>query len=192
MVRNSTAGFCPVLVTVFGMALPWTAVPAAAQSAPAVDVAGGFARVADGDIAPGGFFVEGALRLSPRFSVVGQLHRATTSGEGYFSTLDWTDVFAGGGVRFTMRPRRVVQPHLQALVGLYEVSTNETITDPRRRPGPPNSYTDRYAAFVFGAGVNVMASPHIGFRAGVDVQVLPGVLPTGRVTTGVVVPLGRR
>jgi len=91
-----------------------------------------------------------------------------------------------------MRPRRVVQPHVHALFGLYQVSTDEIITDRRRNPVSTASYTDNSAAFVLGAGVNIMPNHRIGFRAGLDMQIHPGALPTGRFTAGVVVPIGRR
>jgi hypothetical protein len=192
MVFSRTVGFSLAVITAMGLALPCALVPAQAQDLPAVTVAGGLVRVVDEDVTLDGFFVEGEHRVSPRFSIVGQAHRATTSNGGSFSMIDWTDLFAGGGLRFTMRPHRVVQPHVHALAGMYRVSSDVRVANPRPGFSPTLSNVDRYAAFVFGAGLNVMPSPRIGFRAGFDLQVLPGALPTGRLTAGVVVPIGRR
>ena len=54
---------------------------------------------------------------------------------------------------------------LHALFGLYQVSTDEVITDRRRNPVSTTSYTDNSAAFVLGAGLNIMPNHRIGFRA---------------------------
>jgi hypothetical protein len=70
------------------------------------------------------------------------------------------------------------------------VSSDVTLGQPRPGFDPTFSNADHYAAFVFGAGLNVMPSRHFGFRAGFDLQVLPGTLPTGRLTAGLVVPFG--
>jgi len=191
MVRNR-AEFCLAVAMGLGVAVPGAVASARAQDAPAVTVAGGFTRVVDEDVRLDGFFVEAERQLSPRFAAVGQVHRVTAGKGGSFSTIDWTDVFAGAGVRFTMRRDRLIRPHAHALAGLYRISNDVTLADPRPGFSPTISNTDSYAAFVVGAGVNVMPGPRIGFRAGFDVQVLPGVLPTGRLTAGVVVPIGRR
>lgn len=192
MVRRTVLGSCFGVALVTGMAAHSAVAPAQAQELPVATVSAGSASVGDVGVALNGFFLEGERKLSQRLSIVGQVHRATATGDGYFSTIAWTDIFAGGGVRFTMRPRRVVQPHVHALFGLYQVSNDETITNPRRRPGPADNYTDNYAAFVFGAGLNIMPSPRVGIRLGADIQALPGVTPTVRALAGVVLPLGRR
>ena len=70
----------------------------------------------------------------------------------------------------------MVRPHVHALAGFYRMSNDVTIADARPGFSPTISNMNSYAAFVFGAEVNVMPSPHTGFRAGVDVQVLAGVL----------------
>jgi hypothetical protein len=116
MDRIGTTGFRLVLAAVVGLA-PCAVVLAQAQDAPAVTVAGGLVRVVDEDVTLDGFFVEGERQISRRFSIVGQVHRATTSNGSSFPTFDWTDLFDGSGVRFTMRPHRVVQPHVHALAG---------------------------------------------------------------------------
>jgi hypothetical protein len=190
MDRIGTVGFRLTLAIVVGLALPSTVVSAQAQDAPAVTVAGGLVRVVDEDVTLDGFFVEGERQISRRFSIVGQVHRATTSNGGSFSTIDWSDLFAGGGVRFTMRPSRVVQPHVHALAGWYRVSSDVSLAEPRPGFSPTLSNADHYAALVFGAGLDVMPSRHFGFRAGFDLQVLAGTLPTGRLTAGLVVPFG--
>ena len=159
---------------------------------PSVTISAGLATVGDVDVSLNGFFLEGERQLSPRLSIVGQVHRATATSEGFFSTIAWTDLFAGGGVRFGMRRGRAIQPHVHALFGLYQVSNDETITNVRRRPGPADHYIDNYAAFVFGAGLSIMPNAPVGVRLGADLQALPGVTPTVRVLAGVVVPLGRR
>lgn len=192
MVRWKETAWCLTMITAMGMGVPWVVTPAQAQDEPVVTLAGGLARIVDERVTLDGFFVEGERRVSRRFSVVGQVHRATAGNSGSLSTIDWTDLFAGGGVRFTMRPDRMVQPHVQALAGLYRIANDVTIPNPRPGFSSSLSSVDRYAAFVVGAGVNVMPSPRIGFRAGFDLQILPGVLPTGRLTAGVVVPIGRR
>jgi hypothetical protein len=139
-----------------------------------------------------GFFAEAERPLSPRLSVVGQTHWATTSSECSCGMTAWTDLFAGGGLRLTFRPRRVVQPYVQALGGLYRVTNEVTIFNPRPGSGATRSNVDNYAAFLFGTGLNLVPSRHVGFRLGLDVQILTGVLPTVRGTVGVVVPIGGR
>jgi len=178
----------PVLA--FACAATVVSRPAAAQSTPVLSVSGGYAAVHEGDLQMPGLYVEGERRLTRLFSAVGQVHRATGSGEGYFSTIDWTDLFAGGGVRVSGRPAPWFQPYAQVLVGAYQVSTIETARP--RTPGTSDRYTDRTVATMVGGGATFMPNPSLGFRVGGDLQFFPGSLPNARVVMGVVVPIGRR
>lgn len=164
--------------------------PAAAQNTPVLSVSGGYAAVHEGELQMPGFYVEVERRLTRLFSAVGQVHRATGSGEGYFSTIDWTDLFAGGGVRVSGRPAPWFEPYGQVLVGSYRVKTVE-IARPRT-PGTSDTYTDQIIATLVGGGATFMPNPYVGFRVGADLQFYPESLPNARVVLGLVVPIGRR
>ncbi|HET9271806.1 MAG TPA: hypothetical protein VFO31_26690 [Vicinamibacterales bacterium] len=165
--------------------------PASAQTTPAVGVSAGFMNVAEGELAMPGFYVEGERRLTRMVSAIGQVHRATGSGEGYFSAIDWTDLFVGGGLRVSGRPAPWVEPYAQVLVGPYTVTTVETARRTRFGVGTDDRYTDSYIATIAGGGVTLMASPRVGFRVGLDLQFFQDTLPNARLTAGAVVRIGR-
>ena len=165
--------------------------PAWAQNAPVLTVSGGLATMIEGDLAMPGFYAEGDRRVSRLFSVVGQVHRVTGSGEGFFSTIDWTDLFVGGGLRVAGRPGRLFQPYAQVLVGPYQVKAVEVVRPNRFGLGTGGSYTETVVSTVVGGGATFMPTPRVGFRAGADLQFYPGALPNGRLTLGLVVPIGR-
>jgi hypothetical protein len=166
--------------------------PAWAQNTPLLTLSGGVAGVSDGGVSLAGFYVEGERRLTRNLSAVGQVHRATGSGEGYFSTIEWTDLFLGGGIRVSGRPKPWFEPFGQLLVGSYAVKTVEAATPNRFGAGTSDNYTDTTIATVVGGGANLVASGHLGLRVGLDLQLHPGTLPTARFTLGAVVPIGRR
>ena len=165
--------------------------PASAQSAPAFGVSAGFMNIAEGELAMPGFYVEGERRLTRMVSAVGQVHRATGAGEGYFSSIEWTDLFAGGGLRVSGRPARWVEPYAQVLFGPYTVTTVETARRTRFGVGTDDRYTDLYIATIAGGGVTLMASPRVGFRVGLDLQLFENTLPNARLAAGAVVRIGR-
>ena len=186
----------PSTFTLFALATTCAATlvaaPASAQNAPLLTVSAGYAGISDGELAMPGFYVEGERRVARLLSVVGQVHYATGSGEGYFSTLDWTDTFAGGGVRVAGRPRPWFEPYGQLLIGSYRVKTVETAYRTRLGTGTSSTYTDSTIATVVGGGATFMASPTVGFRVGADLQFYPETLPTARVVMGMVVAIGKR
>lgn len=186
----------PSRFTLFGLAAFGAAIfishAASAQSVPLLGLSAGSATIADSGVALPGFYVEADRQLTSHLSVVGQAHRATGSGDGYFSTIGWTDLFVGGGLRVSGRPSKFVEPYGQMLVGSYRVTTAEVARPSRFGVGISQTYTDQYMAVVAGGGVTVMATPRVGLRAGADLQFVPDALPTARLVLGAVVRVGRR
>ena len=181
-----------LLVIVLACLISTLSRPALAQSAPALTLSGGLVSVVEGDLAMSGFHAEGERRVTRLLSVVGQVHRVTGSGEGFFSTIDWTDLFVGGGLRVAARPGRWFQPYAQVLVGPYLVKAVESVRPNRFGLGSSGSYTEAVVSTVVGGGATFMPTPRVGFRAGADLQFYPGALPNGRLTLGLVVPIGRQ
>lgn len=198
MERNGTSKpvgwsnlFAPVVVLTL-CAPAVTGRTAFAQGLPQLTVSGGYASVIDYDVTLRGVVAETEYRLTRHIGLVGEVQRTVGSGEGYLSTWTWTDLVASGGVRVSFRPRRKLEPFVHILVGSYRAAGEEAILPGARRTGPPDSYSGYEPVAIFGGGLMVWPTPQVGVRAGVDVQQLAETLPMGRVTVGIVVPLGKR
>ena len=158
-----------------------------------VTAAAGLASTYDGGT--GLFGAVGSLdyRLSRRWSAVGTITHTTGSSEGIFSTWSWTDTFGGGGIRFSGRPWPRVEPFVHGLIGALRTAGLEQpdFRLPRGFVFVDGSYTETVAAVVAGGGVSLYATPRVGIRAGLDLQMAQGSAQ-GRFTGELVVGIGSR
>lgn len=185
-----------IRVTLSGLfVLMLLAVHPAYGQEPLVRVAGGVATTSDGSTSLQGGVASLDYLISRRLSIVGTVHRTTGSSEGYFSTWSWSDIFAGGGVRFSGRRWPRVEPFALALVGGLRTAGVER---PDRNPPRgfrfvDRSYSETVATVVAGGGLALYPVPRVGVRAGVDWQFFfEDTLPQGRVTAELVVGIGTR
>lgn len=160
-------------------------VPARTPSAPAVTISGGLAVASFGPGDNGaGFFLEGERALTRRLGLVGTLDRTTGTAVSRFgSTTKWEDVSGGGGVRFRWRAGSTTRPFVHLLLTSYH---SAGVTTTPRFQTTRNSET--VAAALLGGGFDLVPSPRLGLRLGLDGRLSDygGV----RATFGVVVPIG--
>lgn len=158
-----------------------------------VTAAAGLASTHDGGT--GLFGAVGSLdyRLSRRWSAVGTITHTTGSSEGYFSNWSWTDTFGGGGLRFSGRPWPRVEPFVHGLIGALHTTGLEQpdFRLPRGFVFVDGSYTETVAAVVAGGGVSLYATPRVGIRVGLDLQMSQSA-SQGRFTGELVVGIGSR
>ena len=163
-----------------------------------VTVAGGFASTNDGRDSLRGGVASVDYYLSRRLSVVATVQRTTGTSEGflYLSTWSRTDMFVGGGVRFSGRPWRRFELFAHGFVGGFRLAAVERPVRnfPRGRVFVDGSHARTVTAVVAGGGVGVYGTPRVGVRLGLDLQktLEEDTLPQGRFTAELVVGIGSR
>ena len=192
-----------VLVGVVGIAsvvgLPSAA---AAQDAPALEIAGGYQLMRDFDIDesfPAGWFVSGAGSLTDNIAIVGEVagsHKRDSGAPlphigGLFpdSRTDHDILTFLGGVRLRARSGPVI-PFAQVLIGAARTTLHARAT------GFDASTTDTAFALQPGGGVDIPLSDNVAARAMVDYRRLVyrdhQDISQVRLAVGIVVGFGSR
>jgi hypothetical protein len=136
---------------------------------------------------PAGWYADISVPLVPMFNVVGEVSGAYKSESlAGVSTTAKLHTFLGG-VRFTGRGTPTVVPFGQVLIGAAKLNFGVNAAGASILSG-----SDTEFALQLGGGVNVMASPRVGVRAGVDYRRIFTVDENEvRFAFGIVLPFGK-
>jgi opacity protein-like surface antigen len=174
----------PIRVLVYCLAAMTLAVPAMAQSAPTVELSGGyqflnFSSEGESESMPAGWYFDVAGNLTPMLGIVVQVG-------GNYKTFDESITVGGitasasadlkvheflGGVRVNSRSNAAIVPFGQVLAGAVNASikVNGSATLPGQPPIVINQEdSGTNFAIEAGGGVNFGLSDNLGLRVGAD------------------------
>ena len=190
-VGGAGAGWVSVCLT--GMALVTGPAPVAAQGAPAIEVAGGYASMSSGalvDTFGSGWFGSAAWALNEWLALAGE-----AGGNSAHQTIDFLDIEADftallAGAKLTMSTRRL-RPFAQVLAGTERIITRVATLFPFPSTG---AFEETHTALQVGGGVDVRLGRGLAARLALDYRRVfaPQALDHVRFLAGGAYGFGRR